>query len=101
MLEAKIRAYNSNGNGGYSSLNTVGDLLKGPPTFMYPPLKDNALSTEDTLYLYWDPISIASHTGSSPITSYALFYLVGATWTELKGDSSDDLDLFYTVTGLT
>lgn len=60
MLQARVRAHNSNGYGGYSSLNSAGAELEGPPTFMNTPLKDDASSTATTLALYWSAITLDS-----------------------------------------
>jgi hypothetical protein len=38
MLQARVRAHNTNGYGGYSSSNSAGDYLEGPPTTMNQPL---------------------------------------------------------------
>jgi hypothetical protein len=34
VLQARVRAHNTNGYGGYSTLNSAGDYLEGPPTTM-------------------------------------------------------------------
>jgi hypothetical protein len=69
-----VRAHNTNGYGGYSSLNSAGDYLEGPPTTMNQPLKNAASSTATSLSLTWTALSLDSETGASTILSYLLEY---------------------------
>jgi hypothetical protein len=60
MLQARIRASNTVGDGGYSTFNTVGDTIKGAPTYMNAPVKDSASSTATVTALYWTALTLSS-----------------------------------------
>lgn len=80
LVQARVRASNSKGPGGYSSLNTVGATVQTVPTTMNAPTKV-ATSTSTRLDIVWSALTSTSDTGASAITSYNLEWDQGTnTW---------------------
>lgn len=100
LVQARVRAKNSKGFGGYSTLNTVGATVQTVPTFMNAPSKA-LTSTSTQLDIVWSAITANADTGASPITSYSLEWDQGTnTYDDLVGFTAPDTSLSYSKSGL-
>lgn len=69
LVTVRVSAFNLNGWGPTSSLNTVGALACTVPQTMAPPVRASGTG-ENEITLSWSPLSSLSQTGGSAILSY-------------------------------
>lgn len=103
LVQARVRASNSKGNGGYSTLNTVGATVQTVPKAMNAPIKAGT-STSTQLDITWSGLTSTSDTGASAITSYNLEWDQGlgtSVYTELVGETTPYTTTSYSKTSLT
>mmetsp|Transcript_21725 Transcript_21725/g.16034 ORF Transcript_21725/g.16034 Transcript_21725/m.16034 type:complete len:334 (-) Transcript_21725:432-1433(-) len=101
LLQAKVRAYNSEGWSLYSSVNTAGQELVSVPAQMNDPFSGIG-SLGSTLVVEYEGLTTVEDTGNSAILSYELYWDQGTTsWTSLQGVSTDSTLTSYTLNSLT
>jgi len=104
LVQARARAYNSNGWSVESATNTDGARVRTPPTFMHPPVRDPT-SSDSQIVLTWSTLTAEEDTGGAAILSYGLEWdagTAGASWSALAGFTVRSLTPTFTVsTGLT
>ena len=101
QVYAKVQAHNSYGWSTLSSVSTgVAVIHTEPQTPNTPTTSDN---TARSINVTWTPLTTSANIGDSPITSYALYYAAGpsfSTWVTVKGVSSNDTTTSTVVSGL-
>lgn len=82
LIRVKVRAYNANGWGDYSELNTAGATIETVPTQMGAPVFVLASSSESAIALSWTAATGTNAGGASvSITDYVLEWDAGSgTW---------------------
>ena len=96
LVEVRILATNSVGNGLVSNPNTSGALVKTVPSTM--PTPTLVALTSSSVLVSW-PSLTGSSTGNSAITTYNLYWDNGSGTSSIS--LSNSLTTSYTVTGLT
>lgn len=71
LVEAKVKAHNTNGYGEYSPVNVAGSTIQTAPTTMNAPISGSATSSTQ-IQVTWSALTASSDTGGSAITSYNL-----------------------------
>lgn len=103
LVQAKVRAFNINGWGGFSQINTSGAYIQAIPGRMAAPTQGSA-TTIDRIQLNWTAMTTMLETGGTySISSYNLemFDTGSNSWVEVVGQTSPFTLLTYTKTGLT
>ncbi len=98
---AEVTATNSYGTSTTSSPSSGGVVIHTEPTQVSAPT--TSANTARSITVTWTALTSSSDIGDSAITSYALWYAAGPSYTyvEWKGYTSDDTTTTATVTGLT
>ena len=98
---AKVQAHNSYGWSVDSTPSTGGAVIHTEPQTANTPTTSG--NTARSITVTWTALTSSANIGDSPITSYALYYAAGPSYTysAWKGVASDDTSTTATVTGLT
>jgi hypothetical protein len=104
LIVVRASAYNANGWGPTSAVNTGGAYVRTIPTTMNAPTRD-ASSSDSQIIVNWETLTASAQTGGSTVLSYSLEWAAGTdptTWSELTGHTVRTLATSFTVTsGLT
>ena len=71
LVQFRVTAYNVNGWGLSSDANTDGAVVLTVPRFMHPAQRDTRTS-DQTIYVFWDPLTTSEQMGGSAVLSYGL-----------------------------
>lgn len=88
-----MSAYNTNGWGEASDVNTDGARVRTVPRFMNSVVRD-AATNDQQMFVYWSKLESMADMGDSEIISYGLEWDNGSSqsvWTSLQGYMSDQL----------
>jgi hypothetical protein len=73
VIQVKVRAHNSDGEGDYSEINTSGATIETAPLVMSPISFDATATTDTQIKLTWTALSGTATGGSSvSVTSYKI-----------------------------
>jgi len=93
LVKFRVSAYNTNGWGQASSVNTDGARVRTVPRFMNPVVRD-AATNDQQMFVYWSQLESLADMGDSEIISYGLEWDNGSSqsvWTPLQGYMSNQL----------
>lgn len=71
VVQAKARAHNTNGYGGYSNVNSIGGTIQTAPTSA-PTLSEGSGTTSSSAEITWTDLTGVQPTGNNAIISYNL-----------------------------